>query len=176
MIVRIIIISIFVLISTFLFISLNKRKAKFRANENKYTVCLPKQIGTLGYIFSSMMIFLMLCFTIFSEELPHMLMYFCFGVFVILGMYLTLKASIFNVGVNNGFVEVSDIFFQRYSFVFDDVTSATKQTKSNKVNSQRIVVITKQKRKLIVENGFLNYQRFSDSLEKNLPSNKLVGF
>lgn len=141
-----------------------------------FTVMLPKIVLYIGIAADVVFGLVLLLFTFFSEELPHVIFYIVFGLFFWLGMYLILKTIRFRVIVRGEKITVFSILRKPYSFTFDQVVSAVRQVKNNQVNSERIVVKTTAGRKLIVESSEISYERFAKKIRSTVTAERLSGF
>lgn len=171
--------AIFVPFSVTLLLSLIKssqNNISDKVSNEKFTLYVPKIVLGIGICDVLMTIIVELCFTLFSEELPNVIFYIVFDLFMCLGLYLILKTVKWKVKVNNKTITVIPILSKPYSFQYNDIISAKRQTKKNQTNSERIVIKTKQNKKVIVESLEISYQRFLQRLKTEVDPEYLIGF
>lgn len=153
----------------------NSKINKTISAEN-FVVMIPKTVLFIGIIGDLMFALIVLGFTCFSEELPHIIFYIVFGLFFWLGTYLILKTQKFRVIVKGKEITVCSVFAKPYTFTFNDIISAVRQVKRNQVKSERIVVRTAFGKKLIVESTEISYKRFLQRVKSEVKSERLFGF
>lgn len=151
-------------------------KTSTRMSDKNFTVMLSSTILGIGALEILVLTALLLGFTFFSEELPHLILYVISGVGIWMGMYLILKTLNFKVIVKDEKITVFSTFRKPYSFTFDEIVSAVRQVKNNQVKSERIVIKTKNGKKLIVESVEISYERFSKRIQSEVRSEYLFGF
>ena len=166
---------------TFAFVLMAKSAARHTAKmtDDKFTVMLPRTVLGIGVVEVAMCGILILCFTLFSEEIPHPLFYIMFGLLAGLGAYLILKTVGFKVVVEGDNITVFSPLRKPYTFTFDEIVSVLRQTKPNRMReegSERMVIRTAAGRKLIVENVEISYKRFRKKIREKVPSQRLKGF
>lgn len=154
--------------------SRTKREKKM-TNED-FTVMLPEGIIVIGIIGNLFYFLLVLGFTIFSKEIPHLIFYLVFGAGFWVGTYLILKTLKFRVIVKGNEITVHSILGKPYTFSFDEIVSAVRQVKKNQLKSERVVIKTRFSKKLIVESAEISYRRFLQKIKSEVPSEYLVGF
>lgn len=115
-------------------------------------------------------------FTFLSDERPHLIFYVFFGLGIWLGTYLCVKTLTFKVVVKDEIITVFTAFKKPYSFTFDEIVSAVHQVKKNQMKSERIVIKTTNKKRLIVESGEVSYKRFAKKVQLEVKKEYLVGF
>lgn len=166
------------LILSIIFVSIQKsnHKKSAKMTDNKFTVQLPTFVALLGGLLCLIAVFMGIGFTFFSNERPHFIFYLCLGFFFIPGVYLILKTFRFKVMVNDKNITVFSIIKKPYSFKFDEVITAVRQTKKNQVKSERIVVKTIHGQKLIVESAEVAYKRFVKKIKTEVKKECLHGF
>jgi len=145
-------------------------------SDEYFVVLLPKFVLVIGSTCAIMSALVLLGFTIFSEELPHVIFYITFGLGIWLGMYLILKALRFRVIVKREKITVYSICSRPYAFTFNEIISAVRQVKRNQVKSERVVLKTKSGKKLIVESSEISYKRFLKRIKSEVKSEFLFGF
>lgn len=157
-------------------IQISNSKANNKMSDQHFTVRLPKPVLFIGIIGDVMFVMVVLGFTIFSEELPHIILYIIFGLFTCLFTLLILKTLRFKVTVKGEEITVQNIFGKPYTFTFNEIISAKRQTKNNKLKSERIVVRTISGKKLVVESSETSYNRFLKIVKLKVKSEYLYGF
>ena len=145
-------------------------------SDEHFTVMLPKIVLYIGIAADVVFGLVLVLFTFFSEELPHVIFYIIFGLFFWIGTYLILKTIRFRVIVRGEEITVFSILKKPYSFTFHEIVSAVRQVKNNQVNSERIVVKTTAGRKLIVESSEISYKRFAKKIRSTVAKDRLYGF
>lgn len=166
------------LILSIVFVSIQKsnHKKSSKMTDNNFTVQLPSFVALLGGLLCLIALIMGIGFTFFSNESPHFIFYLCLGFFFLPGIYLILKTVCFKVIVNDKNVKVFSIIKKPYSFNFDEVITAVRQTKKNQVKSERIVVKTIHGQKLIVESAEVAYKRFVKKIKTEVKNECLHGF
>ncbi len=152
------------------------RKTSKTMSDAHFIITIPKFVLIVGMACAVASIVVLLCFTFFSEEIPHTIFYITFGLFFWLGMYLVLKTLKFKVIVKGKEITVYSIFKKTYVFTFDEIISAVRQVKENQAKSERIVLKTKSGKKLIVENTEISYEKFLQKIKMEVKSEYLFGF
>ena len=149
--------------------------SKAMTNE-RFTVSIPRIVLIIGMACALMSTVVILGFTFLSAELPHIIFYIVFGLFLWLGMYLVLKTLRFRVVVKGEIITVYSILSKPFTFEFCEIISAVRQVKKNQVKSERIVVKTTSGKKLIVESSEISYERFLQKIKLEVKSECLSGF
>ncbi len=163
-------------IMTFHIIKRSNYQENRKMSDENFIVFIPKMVAIIGLIGSLLALVVFIIFVFFSEQKLHWIFYFVFSTMFGMGVYLVLKTLRFKVIVNKNMIEVTPTFSKTYSFTFEDIIFAERQTKNNKTNSERIVLKTKNRKKLIVENTEISYERLLCRIKIEVDSNKLVGF
>lgn len=145
-------------------------------SDENFTVMIPDIVLIIGVLDVIVDSTLLLCFTFLSEEIPHIIFYVFFGLFLSLGMYLIIKTLTFKVVVKGKKITVYSPFRKVYSFTFDEITSAVRQVKKNQLKSERIVIKNKAGKRLIVESAEISYKRFVKKIQLEVKNEYLVGF
>lgn len=149
--------------------------SKAMTNEH-FTVSIPSIVLIIGIACALMSTLVILGFTFLSAELPHVIFYIAFGLFLWLGVYLFLKTIKFKVIVNEKLITVHSVFSKSFTFEFSEIVSAVRQIKNNQVKSERIVVKTKSGKKFIVESSEVAYKLFLQKIKMEVKSECLSGF
>ena len=154
---------------------IDSNTSKAMTNEH-FTVSIPQIVLIIGITCALMSTAVILGFTFLSEEVPHLIFYIIFGLFLWLGMYLVLKTLRFRVVVKDKIITVYSIFSKPYTFEFSEIISAVRQVKKNQVKSERIVIKTTSGKKLIVESFEISYKRFLQRIRLEVKNELLSGF
>ena len=158
-----------------IFANFKKTKNNTKQTTKGIVVCLPKTVSHIGTILILTLTSCILCFTFLSKETPHWIFYLIFGLFIWLETFLIVKTLTFKVVLYKREITVYPILNKPYSFLLDEIVSATRQVKNNRVKSERIVIKTNSN-KLIVENIGISYKRFKQNLESELNDTVKFGF
>ena len=160
------------------FALMKKKRIKINKTmtDKNFTVMLPDTILVIGVIAVLVFSIVMFCFTFFSDEIPHYIFYVIFGFFLWVGIYMIVQTLTFKVNVKGEVITVYSFLRKPYSFAFSDIVSAVRQVKNNQVNSERIVIKTSSRKRLIVENAELAYVRFREKIQLKVKSEYLTGF
>lgn len=153
-----------------------KNKTRITTSDNDFVVTVPNVFLTVGALGSAMFSAVVLAFTFLSDDYPHWLFYAIFGLFIWLSVYLMVKTLTFRVVVKGESITVHSAFKKPYSFVCDEIVSAVRQTKNNKVKSERIVVKTVHAKKFVVESSEIAYEHFARKMQRSVKKDCLVGF
>lgn len=176
---RIAILVIFVPLSVLLFFAwLKVRRSETADNPGNegFIVRLPSVIVGLGIAGNLGVTVIVVGFTLFSEKVPHAIFYVVFGLGAWLYWYLILKSLRFRVIVKGDDITVHSILARPHSFTFDEIVSAVRQVKKNRVKSERVVIKTRSGKKLIVETPEISYRRFVNQIITKVPGEYLHGF
>lgn len=145
-------------------------------SDYNFSVTIPNTVLIIGIMDAAMSVTVLLCFTLFSSKLPHLIFYIFFGLFFWLGIYLIIKTLNFKVIVKGDTITVFSTLKKTFSFTFSEIISAVRQTKNNKIKSERIVIKTISNKKLIVESSEISYKRFAKRIKLEVKSEYLIGF
>lgn len=166
------------LFHTVLYISEQKASSQ-KATKDKFTVSIPNICATIGTITA------IVCggFILFSpmiwpnENDSMIIFYVIFGAFFWLGIYLVIKTIRFRIVVEKNQITVYPLFSRAYKFTFEDINSVERQTKNmNRRQAERIVIRTKQGRKVIAEDAFIAYFKLAEKIQACVDASKLKGF
>ena len=145
-------------------------------SDRHFVVMLPRAVLAVGIANDFICTVAILGFTFFSEELPSMIFYVVFGMFLWIGTYLILKTLRFKVVVKDEEITVYFIMIKPYTFSFNEIVSVVRQIKENQIKSERVVVKTISGKKLIVESSEISYERFLQRIESEVKREYLSGF
>ena len=151
-------------------------KTSKRMSADKFAVQLPNIVAYIGALDIIAAAIVIIGFTFFSEEIPHIIFYIVFGGMIWLGTFLILKTTMFKVVVNNDDITVYSICRKPYSFTFSDIIAVQRQVKERYTPAERIVVKTKSGRKVIVEHSEAGYKRFRDKILRHVDRSLITGF
>ena len=163
-------------ISYFLLGCAAERAKKKKRSSRTIVVEIPKFMAQKAGVGIGVFVIVVLCFTFFSKEPPHWILYLTFGTFIWVGTYLLVKSLNFKVVVQEDTVCVTTLFRRTYSFSLDEIQSVKRQTKNNLVGSERMVIKTTTGRKVIVESAEIGYVRFREYIQTHVANEKLTGF
>ena len=96
--------------------------------------------------------------------------------FISVGVYMLVLTKKWKVIVKNDKIMVYPLIKGEYSFTCDEIVSMQRQVKKNRVKSERIVIKTNSKKKLIVESSHTSYFKFVSYLIDKTESNIRYGF
>jgi len=116
------------------FVALYRSESKIGMDLSEYkdklVLVYPKFGLFVGIIDSIMAICVMLGFTLFSPELPHVIFYIVFCFFLLIGIYLILKTKYFKLIVEDDEkIIVCSPINTIYTFDFQDIRTVIRQTK-----------------------------------------------
>ena len=160
----------------FSYMQIDRCKQEKRATSENFTVFIPSTVCGLGVIGVIVLLVLMLSFTFFSAERPHFIFYICIGGCLWLPLYLIVKTLTFKVNVKGESITVYSAFRKPYTFTFDEIASALRQVKKNQLKSERIVIKTTGRRRVIVESAEVSYHRFLNKVKEKVAPERLSGF
>lgn len=155
-------------------------KASFKqVTKDKFTVCIPNICAIIGAItamaFGAFILFSPVIWP--NENSFFSIFYVAFGAFFGLGIYLVIKTIRFRIVVEKNKITVYPLFSRAYTFVFEDIHMVVRQTKNQyKGQAERIIIHTKQGRKIIVEHSFVAYFKLIDKIQLCVDSSRLIGF
>lgn len=153
----------------------NNMMSKNMTDDN-FTILVPSMVKTIGVSLIIVSFVIISLFSFTSDELPNIIFYIVFSLFIVQGTYMILKTDNFRIDVNDNIITVCTILKKQYTFTFNDICSAKRQTKQNKTNSERIVIKTTSNKKLIVESTETSYDRFLKKIKQNVDYKHLQGF
>lgn len=174
-ILSVIFVPIFVSIA-FYYLQKSKTKTIKKTTNEQFVVKLPEAVLVIGIIVILMCTSLIIGFTFFSEETPHLIFYIVFGFFLWLGTFLVLKTLKFKLIVTGKEIKVHSIFLKSFIFTFSDIISAVRQVKKNQLKSERLVIKTINGKKIIVESSLVSYNRFYKKIISEVKNECLHGF
>ena len=137
---------------------------------------VPEIVGYLGIINSVIFSTLAIVFILTSEEQLHWSFYIFYGAFVSVGLFMVVLTKRWKVVVKNDRIIVYTLINGQYSFTCDEIVSIRRQVKKNRVKSERVVIKTSGKKKLIVENSHTSYFKFVAYLIDNTEASIRYGF
>ena len=143
---------------------------------NKIVVYVPKVLYTLGVIESTFCAFLMAYFIVSSKETLPLVFYIIYGLLISIGIFAVLLQKRWRVVVQNSQITVYPFIGAKYTFTYDEIVSIKRQIKKNRVKSERVVIKTINKKKLIVENSHIGYEIFLKQLILETNEGIRIGF
>ena len=153
----------------------NKKKGK-RFTDRKFVVYPPETVSYLGFLNLIPSIAIMVACVLDNTAKHHLAAICVVSVYVLFAIYLIILPISKQVYVNETKITVRSAFRKSYSFQFSDIAIAKRQVKNNRVKSERIVVVTTTKKRVVVENAYIAYDRFLKRVMEEVPSNRLDGF
>ena len=163
---------------SFVFSATQKKNIKIskKTSSENFSIFIPSTVLVIGIIDILVFLALLLGFTVLSNERPHLIFYAFCGLGIWLGTYLCIKTLTFKVVVKDEIITVFTAFRKPYSFTFGEIVSAVRQVKKNQLKSERIVIKTTNKMRLIVESGEVSYKRFAKKIQSKVKKEYLTGF
>ena len=163
---------------SFVFATMSKAKDKARKKmtDDKFTVALPKMVATIGAIGDVVFSIVVIGFTFFSKEVPHLIFYLVFGLGIWVGSYLILKTLVFRVIVSGERILVHDILKKPYEFTFSDIVSVRRKVSRNQIKSEKMIVKTNTGKKLVLDSAEESYDRFLNRIKSGVSAEYLKGF
>ena len=147
-----------------------------KRNPNKIILNVPEIVRYLGIINSVIFSIFAIVFILTSEEQLHWSFYIFYGAFISVGVFMVVLTKRWKVVVKNDKITVYTLINGQYSFTCDEIVSIQRQTKKNRVKSERIVIKTSGKKKLIVESSHTSYFKFVSYLIDNTEISIRSGF
>lgn len=160
----------------FSYMQIERCKQEKKATSENFTVYIPSMVCGIGVIGVIVLSIPIVAFTFFSAERPHLIFYICFGGGIWLSIYLIVKTLTFKVSVKGENITVYSAFRKPYTFTFDEIDSALRQVKKNQLKSERIVIKTTCRRRVIVESAEVSYHRFLNKVKEKVAPERLSGF
>lgn len=163
---------------TVLYISEQKSSSQ-KATKGKFTVSIPNICATIGIITAIVSGgFILFSPMLWPNENDSMIIFYViFGAFFWLGIYLVIKTIRFRIVAEKDQITVYPLFSRAYTFTFEDITSVERQTKKQRKRlAERIVIRTKQGKRIIAEYTFVAYFKFVDKIQASVDASKLKGF
>jgi len=147
-----------------------------KASDEEFVVMLPETVLFVGILGDLVFAAVILAFTLFSADPPHLIFYLVFGGFFWLSTYLILKTLCFKVIVRDERIMVSSVFRKKYTFTFFEIVSVVRQVKKSQRKSERVIVKTATGKRLVVEDSEISYSRFLKKIKETVNNKYLVGF
>lgn len=149
---------------------------KEKKSSSKIILTVPAIVGYLGCLNSIIFSFLAMFFIKTTKEQLHWSFYIIFSLLICAGLFMIILTKRWSVVVKNDFILVKPILGTKYAFTCNEIISIQRQVKKNRVKSERIVIKTKERKKLIVENSHTSYYKFVSYLIENTEENIRYGF
>lgn len=147
--------------------------------KKQFTVCAPKEamvVGTVGVLVFGLLIVLSPFMWPDEPAENRTIFYVIFGTAVILGAYLIVKTLRFRVVVKNEKITVSPLLSKSYTFTFDDIETVKRQVKNRyKGNAERIIIRTKQGKKIVVDSSYVSYRKLVERIIEYVEKSKRLG-
>ena len=102
--------------------------------------------------------------------------YVVFGLFVLLGIYMIVKALCSRIVVENEQIKVTPVASKSFVFTFDDIETVKRQVKKRyKGQAERIIIHTKQGKKITVDSSYVSYKKLVKRIIEVVEKSKLLG-
>ena len=102
--------------------------------------------------------------------------YVVFGLFVLLGIYMIVKALRSRIVVENEQIKVTPAASKSFVFTFDDIETVKRQVKKRyKGQAERIIIHTKQGKKITVDSSYVSYKKLVKRIIEVVEKSKLLG-
>ena len=144
-----------------------------------FTVCVPQAfvvVGALDVIVFGL--FIVLSSLIWPDESAknRITFYVVFGLFVLLGIYMIVKALRSRIVVENEQIKVTPVASKSFVFTFDDIETVKRQVKKRyKGQAERIIIHTKQGKKITVDSSYVSYKKLVKRIIEVVEKSKLLG-
>lgn len=144
-----------------------------------FTVCVPQTfvvVGALDVIVFGL--FIVLSSLIWPDESAknRIAFYVVFGLFVLLGIYIIVKALRSRIVVENEQIKVTPVASKSFVFTFDDIETVKRQVKKRyKGQAERIIIHTKQGKKITVDSSYVSYKKLVERIIEVVEKSKLLG-
>ena len=129
-------------------------------------------VGILDIITAAILI---VAFSVFSSEQPHVIFYIISLFFFLLGGFLCYYAIRFKVFVGETEFIIYPLFSKKTIISYNDISYIRREVKNNRTNSERLVIVVNNK-KYIIEQTCLAYKKFLKFICDNIPHEKLLNF
>lgn len=154
--------------------------SKMKKQQSKgFTVCVPQAfvvVGALDVIVFGL--FIVLSSLIWPDESAknRITFYVVFGLFVLLGIYMIVKALRSRIVVENEQIKVTPVASKSFVFTFDDIETVKRQVKKRyKGQAERIIIHTKQGKKITVDSSYVSYKKLVKRIIEVVEKSKLLG-
>lgn len=144
-----------------------------------FTVSVPQAfvvVGALDVIVFGL--FIVLSSLIWPDESAknRITFYVVFGLFVLLGIYTIVKALRSRIVVENEQIKVTPVASKSFVFTFDDIETVKRQVKKRyKGQAERIIIHTKQGKKITVDSSYVSYKKLVERIIEVVEKSKLLG-
>ena len=144
-----------------------------------FTVSVPQVfvvVGVLDVIVFGL--FIVLSSLIWPDESAknRITFYVVFGLFVLLGIYMIVKALRSRIVVENEQIKVTPVASKSFVFTFDDIETVKRQVKKRyKGQAERIIIHTKQGKKITVDSSYVSYKKLVKRIIEVVEKSKLLG-
>lgn len=144
-----------------------------------FTVCAPKEAGVVGIVGVLVLGFFIVLSPFMWPDEPaenRTIFYVIFGTAVILCAYLLVKSLRFRVVVKNEKITAIPLLSKTYTFTFEDIETVKRQVKKRyKGEAERIIIYTKQDKKVIVDSSYVSYEKLVKRIIESVEKTKLTG-
>lgn len=137
-------------------------------SEKRFSIYIAEFAAWIGAMLCITFTAMLIGFSIGVQEKPHLFFYVVCGVFVWVGTYITIKALCFRIDVKNEKIIVYSLLHEPRDLYPGDLISVKRQTKQARTHQmERIVIESNHVGRIVVENSFINYDRFIIFLQKH---------
>ena len=142
----------------------------------KIVLTVPAIVGQIGIIDLVIFSILAIYFFFTTKGQLHWSFYMFYGVFVSVSLFMIILSKKWKVIVKKDNIMVYPLIGEKYSFSFDEIISIERQVKRNRRKSERVIIKTNTKKRLIVESAHISYFKFILYLLERTESNIRCGF
>ena len=142
----------------------------------KIVLTVPAIVGYIGIIDFVIFSMLTIYFIFTTKGQLHWSFYLFYGLFISVSMFMIILSIKWKVIVKKDDIVVYPLIGEKYSFSFDEIISIERQVKRNRKKSERVIIKTNTKKKLIVESAHISYFKFILYLLEMTEPNIRCGF
>lgn len=153
-----------------------KRNNNTAMHDEDFIVEIPDAFVSIGIIIALFSAGIMLGFTMFTEQIPHISFYVVLGVLFWLGCCLIFRTLTHKIIVKETNIAVYSSFGKTCYLNFSDIDSATRKCSTGKTRREKIIVRTTSGKQFTVESGEICYKYFKERIKSQIPKEKLFGF
>jgi len=159
--------------------SIFKPDKKTRKNENHFIVCVPKAVFTLGIFGAAFILLIMIMVPLFSDPASQKMIFIFYiicGLFVLLCLYFCIKTKRWKIIVEKESITLVPLLGKKYTCTFNDIVYVKRHVTKGYFYMEDLVIKTKDKKKIKVENMLVSYPLFLKRIEKEVEPQFLHGF
>ena len=154
----------------------SKSKADKTMTDREFVMRFPWVITAIAVSGLVCFLAMMIVTALTSEKTSEYIAGFAvFGLFLILGVILLLKAVLFKVVVSGEKITSHDCFRKPFEFTLGDIASVVRKTKNNPL-AEKMIIRTNTGKKLVVEGMTTSYERLLKRIESEVSADRLKGF